>query len=67
MIDLNRLVFELATRLRAESQLKTPDALHLAAAIFAGCREFWTNDKQLVKAAGKHLTVVDWAVLEGLV
>ena len=65
MIDLNRTVFELATTLRAGSQLKTPDALHLAAAIQSGCSEFWTNDKQLVKAAGKRLTVIDWAALEG--
>lgn len=64
MIDLNSAVFELATTLRAESRLKTPDALHLAAAIQSGCSEFWTNDKQLVKAAGKRLTVVDWALLE---
>ena len=67
MIDLNRTVFDLATTLRAESQLKTPDALHLAAAIKSGCSEFWTNDKQLVKAAGKRLTVVDWDALDGLV
>lgn len=66
MIDLNRAVFELATSLRAETPLKTPDALHLATAIQAGCSEFWSNDKQLVKAAGKHLTVVDWSVLEAL-
>jgi predicted nucleic acid-binding protein len=64
MIDLNRAVFELATTLRADSQLKTPDALHLAAAIQAECTEFWTNDKQLVKAAGKRSTVVDWDALE---
>jgi len=67
MIDLNRAVFELATTLRADSQLKTPDALHLAAAIQSGCSEFWTNDKQLLKAAGKRLMVVDWAALEGVV
>jgi uncharacterized protein len=65
-IDLNREVFELATQLRAESHLKTPDALHLAAAIQAGCTEFWTNDKQLVKAAGKALLVLDWAALGDL-
>jgi uncharacterized protein len=64
MIDLNRAVFELATTLGADSLLKTPDALHLAAAIQAECTEFWTNDKQLVKAAGKRSTVVDWDALE---
>ena len=64
MVDLNRAVFEMATTLRAESHLKTPDALHLATAIQSGCSEFWTNDKKLVKVAGKCLTVVDWATLE---
>jgi predicted nucleic acid-binding protein len=63
IIDLNRAVFERATTLRAEQNLKTPDALHLAAAIEAKCDEFWTNDKHLVKAAGEHLRVLNW---EGL-
>jgi predicted nucleic acid-binding protein len=63
MIDLDRAVFELATNLRSKSQLKTPDALHLAAAIESRCDEFWTNDKQLAKAAGEHVKIVDWEVL----
>jgi len=60
MVDLNRAVFDRATKLRAEQNLKTPDALHLAAAIESGCGEFWTNDKRLVKAATQHLVVIDW-------
>lgn len=64
MIALNRAVFEQATLLRAKSQLKTPDALHLSAAIQAGCREFWTDDKQLKTTANHHLEVVDWATLD---
>ena len=60
MVDLNRAVFDRATKLRAEQNLKTPDALHLAAAIEVGCGEFWTNDKRLVKAATAHLVVIDW-------
>jgi predicted nucleic acid-binding protein len=67
LIDMNRDVFDMATKLRADSSLKTPDALHLAAAIHAGCSQFWTNDKKLVKAAGQCLTVLDWAALEELV
>jgi predicted nucleic acid-binding protein len=47
--------------------LKTPDALHLAIAIHANCSEFWTNDKKLVKAAGKSLSVMDWIALEALI
>jgi uncharacterized protein len=43
--------FELATELRARHGTKTPDALHLAAAILARCTEFWTNDHRLRAAA----------------
>ncbi|MGR9014407.1 MAG: type II toxin-antitoxin system VapC family toxin [Gammaproteobacteria bacterium] len=66
MVELDRAIFEQATLLRANSQLKTPDALHLAAAIYAECEEFWTNDKQLVSVAGKHLKIMDWAALDAL-
>nr|WP_052166388.1 PIN domain-containing protein [Methylobacter tundripaludum] len=62
-MDLNRAVFDLASVLSAESNLKTPDALHLAAAIQAGCDEFCTNDKQLVKVATQRIKVIDWDML----
>jgi predicted nucleic acid-binding protein len=64
IIPLNRAVFELATMLRAKHQLKTPDALHLAAAVHAGCHEFWTDDKQLITIASQYLQVLDWMKLE---
>ncbi|MCA9416298.1 MAG: PIN domain-containing protein [Candidatus Omnitrophica bacterium] len=51
-------VFDTAALLRAESNLKTPDALHLAFAIEGGCDEFWTNDLHLEKAAGERLKIV---------
>lgn len=51
-------VFDLATELRARHRLKTPDALHLAAAIAAGCDEFWTNDHRLDAAATGYLRPV---------
>ena len=50
-------VFETATRLRATHGIRTPDALHLAAAIVGGCDEFWTNDNRLAQAAGRHIEV----------
>jgi uncharacterized protein len=40
-------VFDRAAELRAYHRIKTPDALHLAAAIEHGCDEFWTNDDRL--------------------
>lgn len=57
-IALDAAVFDLATELRATHALKTPDALHLAAAIHAGCDAFWTNDGRLRRAAGSHLSIV---------
>ncbi|MCX7050071.1 MAG: PIN domain-containing protein [Candidatus Sumerlaeota bacterium] len=43
-LALNRGVFNLAAQIRADSNVKTPDAIHLAAAIYHGCDQFWTND-----------------------
>jgi uncharacterized protein len=62
-VDLNRVVFDMAAEFRAESNLKTPDAVHLAAAIHAGCDEFCTNDKQLIKVATQRIKVIDWDML----
>ena len=62
-VDLNRPVFDLATTLRAENNLKTPDALHLAAAIESNCSEFCTNDKHLLKISRQHIKVIDWVAL----
>lgn len=55
---IDRAVFELATSLRANHGLKTPDALHLAAAVTAGCEEFWTNDGRFSGAATDRIRVV---------
>ena len=58
MQPMDRAVFDLATDLRVRHRLKTPDALHLAVALHAGCGEFWTNDERLVAAAQHHLEIV---------
>lgn len=58
MAGFTRQTFELATQLRVQHRLKTPDALHLAAAITSGCNEFWTNDHRLAQAAQGHLQLV---------
>lgn len=56
-VSASRPIFNLATELRAQQNLKTPDALHLAAAIHAGCDEFWTNDLRLEKAAAGRIAI----------
>ena len=66
IITLDRAVFEHATLLRADSHLKTPDALHLSAAIQADCHEFWTNDKQLATTANQYLKVMGWKALDNI-
>ena len=50
-IDLGSEAFLRAAEIRAEFGLRTPDALHLAAAQLAGCTELWTNDKRLASAS----------------
>lgn len=56
-VDLSREVFELATELRAELGIKTPDALHCAAAIQSGCHELWTNDHRLPRALEERISI----------
>lgn len=46
-LPLTSPIFDLAAELRALHRVKTPDALHAAAAILHSCDEFWTNDRRL--------------------
>jgi predicted nucleic acid-binding protein len=56
-IRLEPEVYDLAAELRARHGLKTPDALHLAAALWGGCDELWTNDYRLSSAAGGRIQI----------
>jgi predicted nucleic acid-binding protein len=47
MIDLSHEVMDRATSIRTRYGFKTPDAIHLAAAVSAGCDAFLTNDRRL--------------------
>lgn len=51
MLTIPEAIYDEALKLRVQSRLKTPDALHLAIAKYHACSEFWTNDKRLSKAA----------------
>ena len=47
VLPLTAGVYDRAAALRAKYRFKTPDAMHLAAAIEHGCNRFLTNDVKL--------------------
>lgn len=47
VVTLSRKIIDRATDIRAQYRFKTPDAVHLAAAIVTGCEVFLTNEHQL--------------------
>ena len=47
LMPLSRAVVDRATEIRGRYRFKTPDSLHLAAALEAGCHSFLTNDLRL--------------------
>lgn len=55
---MDTLTFDVATEMRARHSLKTPDALHLAAAIASGCDELWSNDARLTRATENRIRIV---------
>jgi predicted nucleic acid-binding protein len=57
-VPLTAAVFDRATRLRVDLNFKTPDALHLAAAIESGCDRFLTNDLRLSRCTDLPLEVL---------
>ena len=58
VVDLNHHVYRLAARIRADYRFKTPDAIHLAAAVHSGCDRFLTNDAQLTQFTGIIVEVI---------
>ena len=59
LLDTSYQVFADAARLRAETALKTPDALHAATALRAGCALFITNDTDFRRVQGLPIVVLD--------
>lgn len=66
MVPMDAAVFSLATDLRVDYAIKTPDALHLAAALLGDATELWTNDKRLAAAAKNRIRILTWTDLDGL-
>lgn len=56
MLPVSRDVLIASARLRAETNMKLPDAIHAATALITGCSYFLTNDSHLRTVPG--LTIV---------
>ncbi len=52
IVALGADVLDLATDIRARYAFKTPDAIHLAAAVCSRCDVFLTNDRELIRFPG---------------
>lgn len=60
LLPITEDVLREAARLRAiSSALRTPDAMHAATALIAGCTLFLTNDSGFKRVAGLPLAVLD--------
>lgn len=59
LIPTTRQSWEDTARLRAETGLKTPDALHAATALRAGCALFVTNDTDFRRVQGLPVVVLN--------
>ena len=58
-VALSNEIAEEAARLRAESNIRTPDAIHLATAVRAGAASFLTNDTHLPPLPTLRILVLD--------
>jgi uncharacterized protein len=58
IVPLSPQVLDRATELRAHHGFKTPDAIHLAAAVVSGCDVFLTNDHRLDRFSDLVVEVV---------
>jgi predicted nucleic acid-binding protein len=58
IVEFTAAVFRRAAEVRATHGFKTPDSLHLAAAVVAGCDALLTNDAQLVRFPDLNVEVV---------
>lgn len=63
-LDVSYPVFEDAARLRAMARLATPDAIHAATALRAGCSLFVTNDTDFRRVEALPVAVLDDLVAE---
>jgi predicted nucleic acid-binding protein len=59
LFPVSLTIADSAARLRARYNLRTPDALHIATAISAGCQAFLTNDNTLKRVTELSILILD--------
>ncbi len=59
IIALSREVIDRATEIRAQYGFRTPDAIHLAAAVVSRCGVFLTNDHRLDRFSDMAIEVTE--------
>ncbi|MEW6210246.1 MAG: type II toxin-antitoxin system VapC family toxin [Acidobacteriota bacterium] len=58
LIPITRAILKEAARLRAETNLKAPDAIHAATSQAIGCDIFLTNDREFRRVSGLPLVLL---------
>jgi predicted nucleic acid-binding protein len=58
LMPMTRSILREAAQLRAQTNLKTPDAIHAATAIAHGCRIFLTNDYGFRRVSSLPLVIL---------
>jgi predicted nucleic acid-binding protein len=58
IVDVSVEILDLATTLRANHGFKSPDAIHLATALFVGAERFLTADTVLKKCPGIEVEMI---------
>ena len=59
LISMTPLIAEMAAELRAQYNLRTPDAIHMATAVTTNCDAFLTNDMGLKRVAEVNVLILD--------
>lgn len=58
LLPISEAILREAANLRAQFNLKTPDAIHAASGLFSGCVQFITNDGIFRRVPGLNVVVL---------
>jgi predicted nucleic acid-binding protein len=63
LVPVSDTIAKRAARLRADYNLRTPDALHMATAIESGCEAFLTNDLKLARITEIRIIILSSIII----